>query len=631
MRPLIICCVWLFAANIAFCGSLDSLLTAHYPFCGNANDLSGNNNHGVVNGATLTSDRFGNANSAYSFDGVDDEIRIKNPFNQYDVLNKSLSYSVWIKSNSSKFASVIISHLNTCINADYFALVLYNANLWAGIELNTFMWTSSRIGTSRIGIADNNWHHIVVNFDKDKDTLSLFVDGQLKSIKKITYNSQFVKSTDLVIGGQNTDGCPDDHSYLGIIDDVRIYSRVISLQEISNLYLEKDLTQNSVSILGPRSDTICEGSTIRLRANTLYDTDIYWSNGQCGDTLNIESSGKYIASTYTSCKLVKDSVYIFVDSTDNITLEITGKDSLCPGELTTILALGANNGKGIWLPNTNSPLLTVDKPGTYVFKCESSFCPGFIDSVYIFKKAPPQITLTPRGQQIICPNTSLQVSVASNMYFSWEDNNSTSTNRTLESENTYIVSASNSCGESRDSIELIFSLIDAQFDVLNQYPLIYEALQLVNQSTSDYPITSWTWTTNEGDSYDGEKPSIFFNNKGLKELTLAITDSFGCSDVYKIQLEAFGANMYLHPINAFSPNGDGINDSLYFISEGVISLQTQVYTRWGEKIYESNSKNDRWDGKYLSKTIQPGSYLLIQQIRWRNGTIDYRNYIITVF
>ena len=50
--------------------NLDSGLVAHYPFNGNANDESGNANHGTVNGATLTTDRFGNANKAYSFDGV---------------------------------------------------------------------------------------------------------------------------------------------------------------------------------------------------------------------------------------------------------------------------------------------------------------------------------------------------------------------------------------------------------------------------------------------------------------------------------------------------------------------------------------------------------------------------------
>ncbi|MBF0574179.1 MAG: hypothetical protein HQK69_10565 [Desulfamplus sp.] len=45
-------------------------LVAYYPFNGNANDESGNGNNGTVDGATMTADRNGNANSAYSFDGV---------------------------------------------------------------------------------------------------------------------------------------------------------------------------------------------------------------------------------------------------------------------------------------------------------------------------------------------------------------------------------------------------------------------------------------------------------------------------------------------------------------------------------------------------------------------------------
>ena len=47
--------------------NLQTGLVGYWPFCGNANDESGNGNNGTVNGATLTTDRFGNADSAYSF------------------------------------------------------------------------------------------------------------------------------------------------------------------------------------------------------------------------------------------------------------------------------------------------------------------------------------------------------------------------------------------------------------------------------------------------------------------------------------------------------------------------------------------------------------------------------------
>ncbi len=50
--------------------NLQQGLLAYYPFSGNANDSSGNGKHGTVNGASLTSDRCGKANSAYSFNGT---------------------------------------------------------------------------------------------------------------------------------------------------------------------------------------------------------------------------------------------------------------------------------------------------------------------------------------------------------------------------------------------------------------------------------------------------------------------------------------------------------------------------------------------------------------------------------
>ncbi len=69
---------------------------AYYPFNGNADDESGNENHGTVYGATLTEDRFGNADSAYYFDGTNDYIEIPsvNP-------TSAITVSAWVKSVSS--------------------------------------------------------------------------------------------------------------------------------------------------------------------------------------------------------------------------------------------------------------------------------------------------------------------------------------------------------------------------------------------------------------------------------------------------------------------------------------------------------------------------------------------------
>ena len=72
--------------------NLQNGLVAYYPFCGNADDKSGNNHHGTVNGATLTTDRFGNINRAYSFDGQNDFIEVTNVTN-LDLYNTNYTRS----------------------------------------------------------------------------------------------------------------------------------------------------------------------------------------------------------------------------------------------------------------------------------------------------------------------------------------------------------------------------------------------------------------------------------------------------------------------------------------------------------------------------------------------------------
>jgi len=70
-------------------------LVGWWPFNGNANDESGNGNHGTVNGATLTSDIDGNANSAYSFDGISNYISTSNipTFSN----SNQITFSLWVK------------------------------------------------------------------------------------------------------------------------------------------------------------------------------------------------------------------------------------------------------------------------------------------------------------------------------------------------------------------------------------------------------------------------------------------------------------------------------------------------------------------------------------------------------
>jgi hypothetical protein len=82
-------------------------LVGWWPFNGNANDESGNGNNGTVNGATLTTDRNGIANKAYSFDGINDYILTT--FNGISG-NASRTISVWFSTTSFSSAQTLISY-----------------------------------------------------------------------------------------------------------------------------------------------------------------------------------------------------------------------------------------------------------------------------------------------------------------------------------------------------------------------------------------------------------------------------------------------------------------------------------------------------------------------------------------
>lgn len=65
----------------------------------------------------------------------------------------------------------------------------------------------------------------------------------------------------------------------------------------------------------------------------------------------------------------------------------------------------------------------------------------------------------------------------------------------------------------------------------------------------------------------------------------------------------------LYMPNAFTPNGDGLNDAFGGIGEGITEYNMQIFNRWGELIFESNDINNQWDGNYHNVMSPMGVYV----------------------
>ena len=66
-------------------------------------------------------------------------------------------------------------------------------------------------------------------------------------------------------------------------------------------------------------------------------------------------------------------------------------------------------------------------------------------------------------------------------------------------------------------------------------------------------------------------------------------------------------NVYIP--NAFTPNGDGINDTFGVKGEGSFVYTIAIFNRWGEKVFESTNPNQQWDGTFKNLPVQQGEYV----------------------
>ena len=146
-------------------------LVGWWGFNGNANDESGNGNDGTVNGATLTSDRFGNTNSAYDFDGSSYISVADNPMLNWGFGNYTIS--VWVnKDNSSPFLQNIIAKQETS-GGNYYGWSLGLVNNEVRFVPGTGYsgtWLNNGTIESDYLITDNQWDFITGVFDLTNST-----------------------------------------------------------------------------------------------------------------------------------------------------------------------------------------------------------------------------------------------------------------------------------------------------------------------------------------------------------------------------------------------------------------------------------------------------------------------------
>jgi hypothetical protein len=223
------------------------------PMNGNANDMSGNGNNGIVMGATLVSDRFSMPNSAYSFNGSSDYIYLPSSTSLSNIeSNNELTITAWCKVNawySNWNVFPIINKYNTGTDWGYDytlqAPVGCSEQLFvpnAPIMSNYCLLQAS--GTTTFG----QWDFYAITYSKSANQFSAYKNGVLVYTNNVANMPiETTGSGNLYIGFSPASPAADEYAD-GSIDDLRMYSRALNPAEISALYSGATCGQDPLGI-----------------------------------------------------------------------------------------------------------------------------------------------------------------------------------------------------------------------------------------------------------------------------------------------------------------------------------------------------------------------------------------------
>jgi len=120
---------------------------------------------------------------------------------------------------------------------------------------------------------------------------------------------------------------------------------------------------------------------------------------------------------------------------------------------------------------------------------------------------------------------------------------------------------------------------------------------------------SWVWDFGNGFDSELRNPSVTYYDTGRYTVSLLVTNIDGCSDKFYREINVTPEFTLFIP-NAFTPNGDGLDDDFLAYGDGAVSFKMNIYNRWGEVIFTSFDKEFGWNGKDRSANLIPnGIYL----------------------
>jgi gliding motility-associated-like protein len=657
---------------------------ASLPFNGNTNDVSGNNNNGILGGTippVLTADRFGNPNSAYEFGGFYNPNWIQIPNSASLQLTNALSVSFWFKQCS--FAGMD-GNGNYSPNG-YFILV---SKAGDGIAAHPGYWCSSSVNTTnqlQVSFSNTNdstqinvnyndgsvfecfdtceWIHCVVV--AAGTSWQMYFNGQLSKQSTITQVDFSASNNEDLFIGRMYGGPAIWYPFNGIIDDLNIYNCALTQTDVDALY------GNYTDPLAANNKIHLDSIVATTSCMTGGSLSVYPDNANLPCQFSIDGGALQNSNAFVNISPGTHQLKI-VSSCTTLDTAVTIPNSYFIQNITA----GICQGLTYQLPSGTF----VNTPGVYSDTVQSTGC----DTIFIIDlSVNPQYSTTitdsicPAGQYqlpdgtmvhqtgtftsnlqtssgcdstiitILTARINLRDSIVPNavfcygyndgrvrmfapgavqpVSFSVDSNSNASGIFSGFSPGTYSYSISDGSG---CSVTGNFIITEPDEILIRLHPLdsTADAFETINVSArTNYPTTTYQWTPAINFLCDTCQQTTLFVDTDLM-FTVTVTVKWNGATCVEDTTGFIHVNPVLFAPNAFTPNGDGLNETFKIVGrnfKNISSFHIRIFDRWGKMICnydDPDISKFSWDGRYNGEPVQPGVYNYIYEYTAGFGT-----------
>jgi gliding motility-associated-like protein len=388
------------------------------------------------------------------------------------------------------------------------------------------------------------------------------------------------------------------------------------------------LTVNALPVVSAFGSTVCANQTANLSANggSTYSWSGpggFTSNQQNPSLLNSTSamSGVYsvIVTDVNNC-VNTAAANLVINPIP--TPQASNNSPICMNQLLGLTASGGQtymwNGPGGFSSSAQSPTFTANSAalsGNYVVTVTDNIgCSATATTVVQVNPLPTASILSSnsKGCAPLCPTFTAQGSAGVQSY-NWnfgsgQSSGGINTTNCYANSGDYTVSltvADNAgCQGSALFIVNVYPVPVADFNYAPLKPIVNGDGVDFTDASHGANITSWNWYfTNQataGASSTQQNPHFYYEEPGTYPAVLIVKSDLGCTDTL-IKAIFVGEDFGVYVPNSFTPNGDGVNDIFHPKGYGITKYEFDIFDRWGERVYHTNTFEEGWDGKHQTK------------------------------